>query len=106
MTSTAESDPNDLLGRPNGYVSRATFTIPGVEGTSEDVEDCDRGGCIEQWPDADAAQDRADYIGQIGKKLPGAGEYSYVRDDGMLLRVSQAATPAKADELRAVFFGG
>jgi hypothetical protein len=105
-TSTAESDPNDLLGRPNGYRSRATFTIPGVEAGSDDPEDCNRGGCVEQWPDAGAAQDRADRIGEIGKRLPAAGEYTYARDDGMLLRVSRAATPAKADELRAAFFDG
>jgi hypothetical protein len=77
-----------------------------VEASDDDVEGCDRGGCIEQWSDAGAAQDRADYIGEIGKRLPAAGEYSYPRDDGMLLRVSRAATPAKADELRAAFFGG
>jgi hypothetical protein len=107
-SSTAESDPNRLLGRPNGYASRATFTIPGVEASSfgGDVEGCDRGGCVEQWPDEEAGQARVDYINAIGKRLPAAVEYSYVRGDGLVLRITNAATPTQAEQVSAVFLRG
>ncbi len=103
-TTTAQDDPNQLLGRPGGYTSRATFTIPGVEPADPAPAACDRGGCIEQWPDEAAAQERADYITQIGKALPGAVEYSYVRD-GLLLRVAKAADPATAQRVADAFLG-
>ena len=107
-SSTAESDPNRLLGRPNGYASRATFRIPGVEasGFGGDVEGCDRGGCVEQWLDVEAGQARVDYINEIGKRLPAAVEYSYVREDGLVLRIAAAATPTQAEQVSAVFPGG
>jgi hypothetical protein len=107
-SSTAESDPNRLLGRPNGYASRTTFTIPGVEasGLGGDVEGCERGGCVEQWPDEVAGQARVDYINEIGKRLPAAVEYSYVREDGLVLRIAKAVTPTQAEQVSAVFLGG
>lgn len=107
-SSTAESDPNRLLGRPNGYASRTTFTIPGVDasGFGGDVEGCDRGGCVEQWSDEEAGQARVAYISEIGKRLPVAVEYSYVREDGLVLRIANAATPTQAEQVSAVFLAG
>lgn len=107
-SSTAESDPNRLLGRPNGYASRTRFTIPGVDasGSGGDVEGCDRGGCVERWSDEEAGQARVADISEIGRRLPAAVEYSYVREDGLVLRIANAATPTEAERVSAVFLAG
>jgi hypothetical protein len=103
-TTTDESDPNHLLGRPNGYTSRATFTIPGVKTQGEDdIEGCDRGGCVEQWPSADAAKNRVAYLTEVGSKAPVlGGGYTYTRD-GLVLRVSKTATPTQAETVSKAF---
>lgn len=102
QASTAESDPNHLLGRPGQYTQRVTFTIPGVKGDN-DPTSCQRGGCVEAWPDQASAQRRADYITAIAKGLPAAVEYDTVRSDGLLLRVAGAATPDQAKKVEAAF---
>jgi hypothetical protein len=33
-------------------------------------------------------------------------EYSYVREDGLVLRIANAATPTQAEQVSAVFLGG
>jgi hypothetical protein len=61
---------------------------------------------VTQWPDEEAGQARVDYIDEIGKRLPTAVEYSYVREDGLVLRIAKAATPTRAERVSAVFLGG
>ena len=56
---TAETDPNKLLGRPNGYTSKASFTDSRIK--ASDVRDTssgsvDLGGSVEVY--ADEAQRR------------------------------------------------
>ena len=104
-TTTPQDDPNDLLGRPNGYVSRATFTIPGVDALDDDPAGCDRGGCVEQWEDAAAAQQRLDYLEQMGDASPMFAEYHYVRGE-LVLRIAKAADPALVEQVRAAFLAG
>jgi hypothetical protein len=106
VSTTAASDPNHLLGRPGQYTSRTTFTIRGVTSSrvaSADAQTCARGGCVEQWPDAAAANARATYIAGVAKQLPAAVEYDFVRPDGLLLRVGGTATPDVANELGQAF---
>lgn len=93
---TEDTDINDLLGRPNGYKaatvlydSRATCDTPGI--------DC--GAVVEQWPDADAAQERADYIDSLGAI---ANEYDTV-SGSLVLRVSGALKPSEAQEYADAF---
>jgi hypothetical protein len=43
------TDPNNLIGRPNGYLSRASFDLPGGD-TNGEKHDIDRGGVIEVFP--------------------------------------------------------
>lgn len=101
---TPDSDPNKLLGRPGQYTSKAAFHDPRVAPADVEFESepfaVRRGGDIEVFEDASAAQKRADYIGSIVNG-PGAGvfgaEYMYVRG-GILLRVSGALSPAIAAE--------
>ncbi|MFD8726160.1 hypothetical protein ACFV2H_51720 [Streptomyces sp. NPDC059629] len=100
---TAENDPNHLLGRPNQYTSKVTFTdsrikASDVEGTDKD--DVDRGGAVEVFADAAGAQARAKYIETIIKSMPAFTEYDYVQGT-TLVRVSQYLTPAQAGEYKA-----
>ena len=56
---TPDNDPNHLLGRPNGYTSKVSFTDSRVDpkllqGQRPDA--LDAGGSIEVYPDAGGAQ--------------------------------------------------
>jgi hypothetical protein len=106
VSTTAASDPNHLLGRPGQYTSRATFTIPGVtsaRASAAGPQTCDRGGCVEKWPDEEAANTRSTYIAGIAKQLPAAVEYDFVRPDGLLLRVGGTAEPDVANKVGQAF---
>jgi hypothetical protein len=91
------TDPNQLLGRPNGYASRASFDVPGGNAKGEKY-DIDRGGVIEVWPDAASAKTRADYIAglQKGSTLLGS-EYHYLNGP-VLVRVSGKVKPSVAKQ--------
>jgi hypothetical protein len=97
------TDPNDLLGRPNGYTGAASLTDsrasdPGGTGG------IDLGAVLEVWPTAADAQARADYIAtlQKGNTLLGS-EYHHVRGN-VLLRVS-GQLPPSVDAAYAAAFG-
>ncbi|MFE3583711.1 hypothetical protein [Streptomyces vinaceus] len=97
-TVTAENDPNHLLGRPNGYTSKITFTdsrIPAEQTEGREPDDLELGGSIEIFPTAAAAKARADYIQAAGKAMPALGEYDYVHGTAVI-RVSNLLTPAQA----------
>jgi hypothetical protein len=99
---TADSDPNHLLGRPNGYTSKATFTDrrvaagPGITPGSVDA-----GGAVEVFADADSAQRRQQYIQGLQKASPILGtEYDYI-SGATLVRVSGKLAPTQAGEYQA-----
>lgn len=97
---TAANDPNKLLGRPNGYLSKIAFfdsrvSPSDVEGADSDA--VERGGSVEVYADADGAKKRSDYIQAIAKGLPAAGEYDYL-SGGVLVRVSRMLTPDQAKD--------
>lgn len=95
---TAEDDPNHLLGRPNGYTSKAAFAdsrVPADQLQGDDADDTDRGGSVEVFPDEAGAKTRMDYIQTVTKGLPGAAEYDYVVG-AVLVRVSHLLTPDQA----------
>jgi hypothetical protein len=90
-----DSDPNNLLGRPNGYLSRASFDVPGAD-VNADKYDIDRGGVIEVWPDAASAKARSDYIQGVLKAAPMLGtEYDYL-SGSVLVRLSGRIKPSVA----------
>ena len=98
---TEESDPNDLLGRPNGYTSKIAFSDSRVDkddtqGTEKDA--IERGGSIEVYPDAEGAKARSDYIQGIlkGASILGS-EYHYL-DGSALVRVTGKLTPTVAKD--------
>lgn len=97
-TVTAANDPNHLLGRPNQYTSKVTFTdsrikAADVSGTEEGA--VERGGAIEVFADPADAKARTTYIRAVTKSMPALSEYDYVHGT-VLVRVSHYLTPDQA----------
>lgn len=100
---TAADDPNHMLGRPNGYISKIAFTDDRVPASALDFQPADavaRGGSVEVYPDADGAKKRSEYLQGIGKATPLFGEYDYT-SGSVLVRVSTVLTPDQAKEYEA-----
>lgn len=78
---TADTDPNNLLGRPGGYTSKASFIDERID-VSQVLGDrpgaVDVGGSVEVFEDAAAARQRADYVRQVTQVLPAFVEYDYM----------------------------
>lgn len=101
ITFTAETDPNELLGRPGGYIGKITFrdTQLPVENQSEiSLED---GGSIEVYSDEGGATLRSEYIQAIGAASPIFAEYN-IQNGGVLLRLSKRLTPDQVEEYKNV----
>ncbi|OIJ85751.1 hypothetical protein BIV25_42980 [Streptomyces sp. MUSC 14] len=95
---TADSDPNHLLGRPNQYTSKITFSdsrIKAADVAATQAGDVDRGGAVEVFATAGDAQNREKYIQAVTKSLPALAEYDYLQGT-VLVRVSHYLTPAQA----------
>lgn len=98
------TDPNDLLGRPNGYIGAASLTDSRAT-NSAGTGGIDLGAVLEVWPTPVDAQARADYIAtlQKGNTLL-SSEYHHLRSN-VLLRVS-GQLPPSVDATYAASFGG
>jgi hypothetical protein len=100
-TFNADDDPNHLLGRPNGYLSKTAFADTRVpaDQVPEGETATERGGGVEVFADEAAAQARADDIQAKLKNLGGllAQEYDYTKGP-VLVRVSGLLTPEQAKE--------
>ncbi|MCX5063763.1 MULTISPECIES: hypothetical protein [unclassified Streptomyces] len=106
-TVTAANDPDHLLGRPNQYTSKVTFSdsrikASDVAGTSKG--DVSRGGEIEVFADPAAAAARAKYIETVTKSISALAEYDYVHGT-VLVRVSMLLTPTQAAGYKAASDG-
>jgi hypothetical protein len=101
---TARNDPNHLLGRPNGYVSKTAFLdtlINQAQFTHADQGGVDPGGSVEYLPTANLAAHRARYIQALQAGSPMFGtEYDYL-DGGVLLRVSGHLVPSQAAKYKS-----
>lgn len=95
-----DDDPNNLLGRPNGYTSRASADLPGGD-TSGDDYSIERGLVIEVFPSAGDADRRSQYIQGLLKNAPILGtEYHYRTGDGRaLIRVTGRVKPTAAKKI-------
>ena len=104
ITITGDNDANNMIGRTSGYVAATVIVDPRAG------EECDQtkpgiicGAGVEQWPDAAAAQQRADYLKAVLSAAPILGtEYATLRGD-LLLRVSGKLNPSVADQYKAAF---
>jgi hypothetical protein len=92
-TITAESDSNQLLGRPHQYTSKIDFIDTRFpEGKLEEAINN-----IEVFSKDEDAAKRRDYIDGIMKDMPLATQYLYLRKN-VLLRINGAVSPAAATE--------
>ncbi|CCB73347.1 conserved protein of unknown function [Streptantibioticus cattleyicolor NRRL 8057 = DSM 46488] len=97
-TVTAENDPNHLLGRPNQYTSKVTFSdsrVPAGDTSHLDATDIGKGGAIEAFATPADAEARAKYVQAVTKSMPALAEYDY-QHGTILIRVSHFLTPAQA----------
>jgi hypothetical protein len=92
---TEESDPNDKLGRPGGYVSKAAFVDSRIDagdvlGEKGDVQ---FGGGVEVFTDPVDAQARKAYVEETLEAAQVFGSEYMAVAGGALLRVSGELTP-------------
>ncbi|MFE2617100.1 hypothetical protein ACFXA2_26245 [Micromonospora chalcea] len=99
---TEDTDPNDLLGRPNGYTERASADLPGGD-KDGDKYTVDRGLVVEVWPTGADADRRSEYIQTALKGAPILGtEYHYRAGGGaVLVRVTGKVKPSLAKRVEA-----
>lgn len=102
VTITEDNDPNDLIGRPNGYETAAV--IYDSEATCDSLgSDC--GVVVEVFADDASAQARAQYIQGILAEAPAMGsEWDYVKGT-VVVRVSGQLKPSSATNYSDAFGG-
>ena len=89
-----QTDPNSLLGRPNGYTSKVSFADNRIEQYSLDPE----GGTVEVFNSIADANTRNLYVSTFSGTLFG----SYVfQSNNIIMRISHELTPAQAEEYNA-----
>ena len=95
------SDPNNLLGRPNGYLGRASFDVEGGDPDAGQFG-IDRGGVVEIFPSAAAALNRSSYIQETLKTVGIFGtEYHYLAGP-VLVRITGKVKPSVAVKFETV----
>ncbi len=101
VTAIAEqgenTDPNDKLGRPGGYTSRASADVPGGDKDGEKYG-IDRGLVVEVFTTVEDAGARSKYIQETLKTMQILGtEYHYRgKDKRILVRISGKVKPSQA----------
>lgn len=100
---TEDNDPNNLIGRPNGYVSAAVIYDSNATCTDIGV-DC--GATVEVWQDEASAKTRSEYIQSILKASPILGSEFHTLDGPVLLRVDgKQLKPSLAKKYAAALTG-
>lgn len=100
---TEDNDPNNLIGRPNGYVAATVLVDSRLPRCTDPGADC--GAMIEQWPDQAAAQKRSDYVQAMLESMPMLGQEWNTVNGGLLLRVTGELKPSDAKAYEAAFTG-
>jgi hypothetical protein len=97
FTYTATNDPNNLLGRPNEYISKDNFidTRISTSDTGANITVSD-GGAIETFTNSSDAQKRFTYLQSLSTSgNPLFAEYEYL-DSTAILRISTKLTADQA----------
>jgi len=99
---TEETDPNEKLGRPGNYISKADFTDTRLdqEGSEYLV-----GGTLETFSSKEDCKKRAEYLNKMNDPSIGflaLNQYVY-QYDKVLLRIDYDLTPEQADEYKSQF---
>lgn len=105
---TEETDPNDLLGRPGNYISKADFMDVNVD-PEDRVEPVDElglpGGTIEVFNNKSDCESRYKYLNAFDDAEMGIialKQYMY-KSDNVILRVSYDLTPSQAEVYEKAF---
>lgn len=94
---TEETDPNHLLGRPHGYLSKVVFSdsrITDVAGLARDA--FERGGSIEVFRDQARARQRVAYLQRVRVGQGLGEEHDYVQGSALLRVTGKLPAPAAA----------
>lgn len=102
-----DSDPNGLLGRPDEYISKASFldtrvNDPYGDGYIDGEIDIDMGGTVETFNTAADAQARAKYIEDVTSSS-GIGKMYMYTFCNVVFRVGYDLKPSEAEEYEKVF---
>lgn len=97
---TEDDDPNELLGRPNQYISKVNFADTTVEQGNDEGNPV--GGSVETFNNADDLNARKEYCEQISKKISAFSQYYYVNGN-YLLRIDHDVTPSNAKKYESAF---
>ncbi len=112
VTYTEETDLNNLLGRPNQYISKTTFEVIGIEqinstldsdSFSEEEINEPTGGTIEVFNNEEDMKKRKEYVEAISSSMSALAEYSYGKGCA-LLRLDHELTPSQAKEYEKAFY--
>ncbi len=90
---TEDTDTDDLLGRPNGY--SAAVVLVDVGGADCAAPDVRCGATVEEWPDTESVQRRADYIQSIAEDVTFLGSEYHYPVGNLLVRVSGELNPSQ-----------
>lgn len=95
-----KTDVNELLGRPNQYISKVNF----ADNTVEQGEDKENpvGGTIETFNNSADLKARKEYVEEITKSSPLFTQYHYVNEN-YYLRIDGAVTPENAKKYEEEF---
>ena len=94
---TEETDPNELLGRPNQYIAKVNWTDERISGNNG----VQAGGSIELFLNPTDMQARKDYLELVTKFMSTTVEYAY-SNGNILLRLSHSLTPTQAQEYETI----
>ncbi len=97
---TEKTDVNELLGRPNQYISKTNFADTTVEQGDDKTEPT--GGSVEVFKNAADLNTRKTYIESLFKSFPTWTQYMIVNGN-YLLRIDGAVTPENAKKYEAAF---
>ena len=92
---TEASDDNQLLGRPNQYISKVFF----FDARHPKVEGEDNENTIEVFANEADAKGRYDYIENVTKGVPILLQYQLLNGK-TLVRLSKAVLPSEAEEYK------
>ncbi len=95
---TEETDPNELLGRPNQYIAKVNWTDERIDSWQDGVQ---AGGSIELFLNPTNMQARKDYLESVTQIMSTTVEYVY-SNGNILLRLSHSLTPTEAQEYESI----
>ena len=83
-----DNDPNDQIGRPNGYSSASIFRDRRFYSPGDDLG-ATNGASLEVFETTTLAQSRHDYIQDIGQRMPRLSNYLCLQGTALLRAESQ-----------------